>query len=214
MIGILGGTFDPIHFGHLRTALDVQEALGLEQVRFLPLNQAVHRPQPQASPTQRLQMVQLAIADRPGFVADASELQRGGASYMLDTLGHLRQQLGTDTPLGLLLGTDAFNDFLSWREPQQVADLCHLLLMTRPGYQLPQQGELAEFVTQRLRQAPAELTGPGGRIYLQPVTQLAISATDLRQRAHQGRGLAYLLPEPVRQFIQSEGLYSDTTGLR
>jgi nicotinate-nucleotide adenylyltransferase len=208
MIGILGGTFDPIHFGHLRTALDVQEALGLQQVRFLPLNQAVHRPQPEASAAQRLQMLRLAITDQPGFVADASELQRGGASYMLDTLLHLRQQLGADTPLGLLLGTDAFNDFLSWREPQQVADLCHLLLMTRPGYQLPQQGELAEFVAQRLCQDPAELSGPGGRIYLQPVTQLAISATEIRQRVGQRRSLSCLLPPAVAEYIRQQGLYS------
>jgi nicotinate-nucleotide adenylyltransferase len=209
MIGILGGTFDPIHFGHLRTALDVQEALGLEEVRFLPLNQAVHRPQPQASPTRRLAMVQAAIAGQPGFLADASELERGGASYMVDTLNHLRERLGESVPLALLLGTDAFNGFLGWREPETVADLCHLVLMARPGYELPDQGELGTFVDRRLARDAAELKSrPGGRLFSQPVTQLAISSTDIRERLKRGQNPAFLLPGSVLAEIQRQGLYS------
>ncbi len=208
MIGILGGTFDPIHFGHLRTALEVMEALALEQMRFLPLNQAVHRAQPEASAAQRLAMVQAAIAGRPGFVADASELERGGASYMLDTLTHLRQRLGASVPLVLLLGADAFNGFLDWREPEQVADLCHLVLMTRPGYALPEAGELGAFIGRRRVDDPELLHHrPGGLILAQPVTQLAISATDIRARVHRGQDAGYLLPDSVLALIGGEGLY-------
>lgn len=207
MIGILGGTFDPIHHGHLRTALDVLEALKLRQVRFLPLKQAVHRDQPQAGAEQRTAMIRAAIAGQPGFVLDETELLRDGPSYMVDTLHSLRREL-PDTPLALLLGADAFNGFLNWREPEAISRLCHLILMGRPGYRLPDSGKLGAFVTDRITENSAELEqSSGGRIYYQPVTQLAVSSTDIRKRAGRGASLSYLLPEPVISIIEFQQLY-------
>jgi nicotinate-nucleotide adenylyltransferase len=207
MIGIFGGTFDPIHYGHLRVALDVVEALGLDEIRFLPLEHAVHRAQPLASSAQRLAMLEAAIADEPRFRSDDRELRRGGQSYTLDTLRSLREELG-DTPLCLLLGGDAFNSFLSWHEPQQVAELAHLVVMERPGYALPTDPVLQMMVEQRETDLAADLrNAPGGHIWFQPVTQLDISATDIRNRVSHGRSARYLAPDPVLSLIDEHGLY-------
>lgn len=207
MIGIFGGTFDPIHHGHLRTALDVFEALELDQVRFLPLKHAVHRDQPIASTEQRLAMVKAAIADQHGFEVDETELRRDGPSYMVDTLRSLRREF-PDCPLALLLGIDAFNGFLRWHEPEEVSRLCHLILMGRPDYRLPNNGKLGKFVKKRITDNGAELEQTSaGRIYCQPVTQLAISSTTIRERIRRGASLSYLLPEPVIAIIEAQQLY-------
>jgi nicotinate-nucleotide adenylyltransferase len=207
MIGVLGGTFDPIHYGHLRIALDAMESLGLSQVRFLPLHQAVHREQPRASAEQRLAMVRLAIAGQVGFVLDDSECQRQGPSYMLDTLRQLRQQLG-EPQLALLLGSDAFQGFLAWREPHNVLGLCHLVVLGRPGYRLPETGELGALAARHGVTDAQELRRhPSGKILCQPVTQLEISASDIRQRIAARRSPRYLLPEVVLDLIEREALY-------
>lgn len=207
MIGVLGGTFDPIHYGHLRIALDAMEALGLEQVRFLPLNQAVHRDQPRAGAEQRLAMARLAIDGQAGFELDNSECRRPGPSYMLDSLRELRRRLG-DPRLVLLLGSDAFQGFLAWREPLGVLGLCHLAVLGRPGYRLPETGELGALVAGHGVTDAQELRRyPSGRILLQPVTQLEISASDIRARIAAGRSPRYLLPEAVLGLIERESLY-------
>lgn len=212
MIGLFGGTFDPIHNAHLRVALDVVEALDLEQVRFLPLQHAVHRAQPLADGNARLAMLEAAIADEPRFASDDRELRRGGRSYTLDTLRSLREELGNDIPLCLMLGSDAFNHFLSWHEPQQVAELAHLVVMQRPGYTLPPDPALQVMVEQRGSDLAADLHNvPGGRIWFQPVTQLDISATDIRERIGHGRSPRYLTPAPVAALIAEHGWY-DVSG--
>jgi nicotinate-nucleotide adenylyltransferase len=208
MIGIFGGTFDPIHDGHLRVALDVVEALDLDEVRFLPLQHAVHRAQPVASGEQRLAMLEAALLGEPRFSADDRELRRGGRSYTLDTLRSLRADLGDETSLCLLLGGDAFSEFLSWHEPQMVADLAHLVVMERPGYSLPSDASLQMMVERRGTDLKTELrNAPGGKIWFQPVTQLDISATDIRSRIAHGRSPRYLLPDPVLSLIEDHGLY-------
>jgi len=208
MIGIFGGTFDPIHYGHLRAALDVMEALGLDEIRFLPLQHAVHRAQPLADSGLRLAMLQAALHGEPRFRADDRELTRGGRSYTLDTLRSLREELGGEQPLCLLLGGDAFNGFLSWHEPEQVAELAHLVVMQRPGYHLPSDSVLQMMVERRGSDLAAELRdAPGGRIRFQPVTQLDISASDIRERIAEGRSARYLTPDPVLALIDEHGLY-------
>jgi len=210
MIGIFGGTFDPIHYGHLRVALDVLESLRLEQIRFLPLEHAVHRGQPLADGAQRLAMLQAALSGEPRFVCDDRELLRGGRSYTLDTLRSLRAELGADTSLCLLLGSDAFNGFLSWHEPEEVAQLAHLVVMQRPGYQLPSDPALQMLVEQRATDLAGDLrNAPGGHIWFQPVTQLDISATDIRQRIAHGRSARYLTPDPVLELISEQKPYQD-----
>ncbi len=207
MIGIFGGTFDPIHHGHLRVALDVLEALTLEQIRFVPLNTAVHREQPEADARGRLAMLRAAIEDEPRFVADPRELERGGQSYTVDTLQPLRGEFPGQT-LCLLLGGDAFNGFLDWREPARILRLAHLVVMQRPGYRLPENEALQTLVVrhrcQELRALPSV---PAGRIWFQPVTQLQISASDVRARLRGGRSARYLTPVSVLRTIEGRGLY-------
>jgi nicotinate-nucleotide adenylyltransferase len=132
MIGIYGGTFDPVHFGHLRTALEVREALGLDEVRFTPCRQPPHRVAV-ASPEAREKMLELALAKEAGFVLDRRELDRPGPSYMIDTLAALRAEWGADASLCLILGRDAFLGLPSWRRWNELTGLAHLVVMTRPG---------------------------------------------------------------------------------
>ncbi len=208
MIGIFGGTFDPIHFGHLRVALDVMEQLHLEQMRFIPLNQAVHRKQPGTSGTQRLAMLKAAILDQPGFVADKREIRRDSPSYTLHTLQSLRQELGRQTPLCLLLGEDAYAAFLQWHQPMRIIKLAHLVVMQRPGHKLPDDAELRTFTQQHLAEQAQQLAeSAAGRIVLLPVTQLEISASNIRRRVRQGSSARYLLPEAVWQILVKEKLY-------
>ncbi|KRT56533.1 nicotinate-nucleotide adenylyltransferase [endosymbiont of Ridgeia piscesae] len=208
MIGVLGGTFDPIHYGHLRTALDVQQALGLDELRFIPLANAVHRDQPEVPAALRLTMLEAAIAGELGFVADDRELQRGGRSYTLDTLLSLRGELGDELPICLLLGSDAFNGFLSWHLPELVAELAHLVVMTRPGQALPEDPALQAFLSSRLVDEPEALRrSPGGTVIRLPVTQLEISSTGIRHLIGAGESPRFLLPDEVLRLIERHQIY-------
>ena len=147
-IGVFGGTFDPIHYGHLRAALEVKEALELSSVLFLPSSGPPHRRAPIASAAQRLQMVRLAVEGQPGFSVDDREIARGGVSYMVDTLVSLRSELG-DTPLCLILGMDAFLGLDRWHRWHDLPGLTHFAVGHRPGSELPTSGALCKpiFVT-------------------------------------------------------------------
>ena len=196
MQGIFGGTFDPIHYGHLRPALEVQQALGLEQVRFIPLAVAVHREQPTATAEQRLEMARAALAPEPRFVLDDREIRRAGRSYTLDTLGELQREQ-PDTGWCLFVGGDAFNEFLTWHRPLEILERAHLVVMQRPGSGQPKDPQLANLVNERYCNDPTELQATSsGRIFFQPVTQLDISATTIRTGLAQGRSPRFLLPEP------------------
>ena len=206
-IGILGGTFDPVHYGHLRPALEVLEALDLAGVRFIPCRLPSHRGQPVATPEQRLTLLQLAVADQPGFLVDDRELHRDGPSYMVDTLASLRAEVGA-TPLCLLLGMDAFAGLTTWRHWQEIPELAHLVVTNRPNAGPPLSNTLNELVEQRkIRQPEALRECPAGGILFQPVTQLGISATRIRHLLAQGRSPRYLLPEAVWNCIREQGLY-------
>ena len=207
MIGIFGGTFDPIHFGHLRPALEVLQALRLDEVRFIPLKVAVHRGQPAASAAQRLAMVRAAVAGQPGFVVDERELSRSDGSYTYDTLLSLRDELGA-TPVCLLMGADAFNSFHTWHRPADILELAHLVVMRRPGSQAPQAAAVRGWLAARRAGCAADLhCRPAGRIFLQTVTQLDIAATVIRELVARGATPRYLLPEPVLDIIERERLY-------
>jgi nicotinate-nucleotide adenylyltransferase len=212
MIGVFGGTFDPIHFGHLRPVLDCLQALALDQVRFVPLRVAVHRPQPLATAEQRFAMVEAAIAGQPGLLADPRELKREGGSFSFDTLMSLRAELGCERPLCLLVGGDAFAGFLSWYRPMEILGLAHLVVMGRPGLPaLPGTGasrELKGLLDERGCDGREALcAAPGGRILCQPVTALDISSTRIRGLIGQGLSPRYLLPDPVLGQIEEAGLY-------
>lgn len=207
MIGILGGTFDPIHYGHLRTALDVMQSLQLAEVRFIPLRNPPHRDQPFTPAEHRLAMVQAAIAEQSGFRVDTRELEREGTTYTIDTLHSLRKELG-GTPLCLLLGTDAFLGLPNWHRPQEILELAHLVVMQRPGETEPHSAPLDRLMEGRHADSAEELkAAPGGRILFQTVTQLEISATEIRKMIQRGNSPRYLLPEPVLEIISRKGLY-------
>ncbi len=208
MIGIFGGTFDPIHFGHLRPALEVMESLGLDEVRFIPAHVPPHRDRPGRSTAERAEMVALAIAGQPGFVLDTCELEREGPSWTVDTLALLRERFGDAEPLLLMMGSDAFAGLPSWHRWERLVELAHIVVMTRPG----DHPELAAFpagwVEARLAAGADDLRGaPAGRILRLPVTQLDISATKIREALRRGQSVRYLLPEPLLDYIQSRHLY-------
>lgn len=206
-VGILGGTFDPVHFGHLRTALEVLQDLDLDEVRLIPCHIPPHREPPSATPEQRLRMVRAAVAGVPGLQVDDRELVRGGVSYSVDTLRGLRAELA-DTPLALILGSDAFCGLASWWEWRELPRLCHFIVVQRPGWDPPAEGEAAQLLREGGTEDPAAVRGPGtGRVLRRTVTQLEISASRIRAEVHAGRSPRYLVPESVRRVIVEEGLY-------
>lgn len=208
MIGVLGGTFDPIHFGHLRPVLDCLQALALDQVRLIPLKVAVHRPQPVAPAALRLAMLEAAIAGEPGLVADPRELERAGESYTYDTLVHLRSELGDAEPLCLLVGSDAFAGFPDWHRPREILDLAHVVILRRPGASTGFAPALQGLLRRRLCEDPSALRdAPGGRVLLQAVTQMDISSTRIRDLIRQGQSPRFLLPDGVLAICEQEGLY-------
>lgn len=209
MIGILGGTFDPIHYGHLRTALDVQQALGLDELRFIPLRHPPHREPPRLGAEQRAELVELAISDQPGLRLDRRELAREGVSYSVDTLLSLRRELGAELPICLLMGQDAFGGFQSWRAPERVMELAHLVIMRRPDAAPPEQPYLRRLLGERRRDDPVALREvPAGLLYLVDVTQLEISSTAIRSLLARGLSPRFLLPETVLARIRSRGYYA------
>lgn len=209
-IGILGGTFDPIHYGHLRPALDVAQQLGLAHIRLIPNANPPHREQPQATAEQRLAMLNLAVKDNEQFVIDDCELQREGLSYTIDTLQSLRQDF-PETPLYLLVGTDAFMGIQSWHQWQDLLGLCHIVVMQRPNEDLAMPSELYDWYQQHLAgDDDSDLTA--GKIWPIEVTQLAISATEIRSMISQNVSPKFLMPNTVLQFINQIELYQHYVG--
>lgn len=195
MIGILGGTFDPVHYGHLRPALEVMQAIGLQQVRFLPNRIPPHRETPWLNAENRLELLKTAISDQPGFELDQRELKREGHSYMVDTLESLRNDFPSH-PICLILGMDAFLGLKQWHQWQRIPELCHLVVTTRPGFEIS-----GDFIQQLPATLVTETSGlfevAAGRILLQSVTQLDISASHIRAMLAKGQSVRYLLPDEV-----------------
>ncbi|MDD5462071.1 MAG: nicotinate-nucleotide adenylyltransferase [Methylococcales bacterium] len=204
MIGIFGGTFDPVHYGHLRSALEVKDIYGLTEVRLIPCAQPPHREQPVATPPMRLHMLELAIKDQPGLVIDTRELNRDGASYMVDTLISLRQEF-KDEPLMLFIGSDAFNYLKTWHQWQHLFDFAHIIVMTRPGFEIH---NIDDFFKARLASGISELAQcAAGKLYFQQITQLDISATAIRSIIAKQQNPGFLLPDSVIAYIRQHKLY-------
>lgn len=208
MIGILGGTFDPVHYGHLRTALDVQQCLSLDEIRFIPCGEPPHRIAPIAEPLQRLSMVRTAIAGQEKFTVDDREIRRQGPSYMVDTLASLKQDF-KDEPLCLILGTDAFNGLEHWYQWQKVFDLANIVVMQRPEIkgQVELNKRLLKLLKHRIVDAENLKSKQNGGISFVPVTQLDISATMIREQWRQGKDIQFFLPDSVLTLIRQQNIY-------
>jgi len=205
---IYGGTFDPVHHGHLRLALEVGERLGSVPVSLVPCHIPPHRGETGATAAQRLQLLEVAIADEPLLRIDDRELRREGASYTADTLQQLRSEVGADVPLVMVVGTDAFAGFDRWKEWQQIICLAHIVVVRRPGSELDPAGEPARLLAARgVDSAGALETRASGCILEMDPPWLDISATGIRERICSGRSPRYLLPDAVWADIQSMGLY-------
>jgi len=207
-IGLFGGTFDPLHYGHLRTAFELWQALRLSEVRFMPTGSPPHREQPHVPAQLRLAMVQAAVADQSAFVVDDREVRRTGVSYSVDTLTELRQEY-PERSLCLLLGMDAFLGLPNWHRWRELLDLAHVIVAHRPGWRAPTMGPLGEVMVDRGTGSVRDLHEQrGGRIYVHAVTQLEISSTDLRQLIAAGHDPRYLVPEEVRRIIRETKCYA------
>ncbi len=206
--GVFGGTFDPIHFGHLRTAFELLQALRLEEVRFIPAGRPPHRDAPLADAELRLAMVRAATADQPGFSVDDRELRRSGPSYSVLTLTELRAE-DPVRPLCLLIGMDAFMGLPTWHRWHELLELAHVVVARRPGWSAPADGTLGELLGHRGTTRVEDLhEHPSGRILVQSVTQLEISSTELRNIVAAGEDPRYLVPDPVRDVIRRTGCYT------
>lgn len=209
-IGIFGGTFDPVHYGHLRTGFELMQALGLAEMRYIPAGRPPHRDQPLADATLRLAMVRAAIAGQPGFTVDDREVRRDGPSYAVLTLEELKSE-APERRLCLAVGMDAFLGLDRWHRWRDVLGLAHVVVAHRPGWRAPADGTLGELLSACGTRDPARLAAAdAGLVYVHAVTQLEISSTDLRNIVTGGRDPRYLVPDEVREIIRRTGCYSPT----
>ena len=209
-MGIFGGTFDPIHYAHLRTAFELQQALRLREIRFVPAGNPPHRDQPLADPQLRLAMVKAAVAGQLGFVVDDREIAKTTPSYSVETLAELRHEY-PDRSICLIVGMDAFLGLPKWYQWREIFELAHLVVAHRPGWRAPGMGPLGELLVDRGTGRINDLhDSRSGCIYIHAVTQLEISSTDVRQLIAMGRDPRFLMPDAVRKIILESNCYSKT----
>ncbi len=222
-VGVLGGTFNPIHVGHLRAGEEVAEALGLARVLFVPASRPPHKSgshdDPIAPAADRLAWARLAVRDNPRFEVDPIEIERGGASYAVETLAALGERLG-ERPV-FVIGRDAFLEIGDWREPARLFELAHFAVISRPPYAGPtgpdgRAGDLGSWLPEIVR-GDVELDADGTRgrhasgtsVRLVEIRALDVSASDIRARIRAGRSVRYLLPETAREEILKSGIYGE-----
>ena len=210
LIGLLGGTFNPIHNGHLRLAQELAEALNFNEVRFIPSAQPPHKAVPEVSAQHRAAMVQLAISDNPLFKLDTRELARSGASYTIDTLISLQEELGGSVALCLVMGSDAFSKLNTWHRWQALLDYCHIILVQRPTSAT--QAQLAEELSVLLHDHYTENVSDladenAGYIHMQKITALDITSTNIRAQLEASFSPRYLMPDNVLDYIKNNKLY-------
>jgi nicotinate-nucleotide adenylyltransferase len=208
-IGIFGGTFDPIHYGHLRTALELEQTLGLARVHFVPCASPPHRGAPMTDGKLRMKLVKAGIRGERKFVVDGRELERAGPSYTVDTLASFRAEFPRRS-LCLLVGMDAFLGLPKWHRWREMLALGHVVVAHRPGWRAPTSGTLGKLLEERRTLRVGDLRrSAAGRMYVQPVTQLEISSTDLRAALVAGLDPKFLMPDAVRKIILKTECYAE-----
>ncbi len=208
-IGIFGGTFDPIHYGHLRTAFEMLQALRFGELRFVPSGDPPHRGETYAPASLRLEMVRAATANEPRFVVDDCEVRRQGPSYTVDTLAAMREEQ-PDAPMGLILGMDAFLGLTNWRRWNEILDYAHIVVAHRPGWRAPDIGAIGELISEHGTHRIDDLHEQRDNlIYIHAVTQLEISSTEIRDLVGAGRDPRFLMPDVVRDIIVESNCYEE-----
>ncbi len=214
LVGVFGGTFNPVHYGHLRSALELAERLQLEELRLMPSAQPPHRDVVQCSAAHRAAMLELAVAGESRLTCDARELQRSGKSYTIDSLIELRAELDVDTGLCMVLGCDAVLDIVSWHRWQELLDWAHIIVIARPGWHLPPTGAIAQWLHEhRLDDRSMLRRRPAGGIVIEELRPLDISSTEIRELLAAGRSARYLMPQSVLDYIQTHKLYQESQDL-
>ncbi|MDY7562019.1 nicotinate-nucleotide adenylyltransferase [Pseudomonas sp. CCC3.2] len=206
-VGVLGGTFDPVHIGHLRGALEVAELLELDELRLTPSARPPHRDTPSVSAQDRLAMVQCAVAGVSPLTVDDRELKRDKPSYTIDTLELMRAELAADDQLFLLLGWDAFCGLPTWHRWEELLEHCHIVVLQRPDADSESPDAMRNLLAGRAVSNPKALKGPGGHITFVWQTPLSVSATQIRQLLASGKSVRFLVPDAVLAYIDAHGLY-------
>lgn len=206
-LGVLGGTFDPVHYGHLRAAMEFRDRLGLSEVRLIPGAVPPHRATPRVTAEGRLALVREGVGDTAGMVVDDRELRRSSPSYTLETLRELRREQG-ERPLCFGLGADAFSGLHRWYRWRELTDFAHLVVLERPGHEAAPAPEVAAWLAnRRCASTDALRERPAGRVLFLSVTALDVSATEIRRLLARGRSARFLVPEGVWRRIAEEGWY-------
>ncbi len=207
MIGIFGGTFDPVHNGHLKTLEYVHKSLSLECIFLVPLGHAVHRGQPLASAKHRYEMLLLAVAQHHDFVIDDREIRRQLPSYTVDTLESFHQEL-PQTPMAFIIGSDAFNHFHQWHKPQRILELANIVVMERPGHPLIDSDSMRKLLAAHACTSQQDfIQSKAGKIIVLQVPRLEISSSAIRKHLLNGDDISEFVPEPVARLIRLHDLY-------
>jgi nicotinate-nucleotide adenylyltransferase len=207
-VGVFGGTFNPVHYGHLRSALELVERLQLGQLSLMPSAEPPHRETPVCSAQHRSAMVSLAVAGEPRLACDARELQRPGKSYTIDSLIELRGEVGAGRSLCMVIGGDALLNIDQWHRWQALLDWAHIVVIARPGWDLPSSGAVAQWLqAHRLENASALRQQPAGGVLIEALRPLAISSTEIRDLLATGQSARYLMPQSVLDYIETHALY-------
>lgn len=206
-IGIFGGTFDPVHIGHLRLALELKQQLGLDEMRLVPCHRPPHRDAPQVSSVQRAEMLRIALRACPDLQLDERELRRDKPSYTYDTLRELRAEVGEEVSLVLCMGEDAFAGLSTWYCWQELIQLAHIVVVARPGWAMAETGEVRELLHKHQRDPKSLDYNLAGTIVLQSPRLLSISSSEIRQQIKAGKSAQFLVSDAVWEFIAKHNLY-------